>query len=186
MPHTPPPDDPSMDQPGDPGYSPEDAERYSGGGSGEGFERDLQDHASFSRDAGSNWAVYGPADQLQEGKKVEVRRRDGSTTTVTVGPPVDSGGSSIPSGMALHGFTDDGPGSGFARSPQDRVTFSKDADGRWALYGPAALLAEGKPVEVHRRDGSSNVETPGPEANAGDAPLPEGMALRQIVRQYGR
>lgn len=181
MPHTPPHEDPPEQQ-GDPGYDPQDADRFSGGGGG--FEREPQDHVSFSRDAEGKWAVYGPADQLQEGQQVEVRRRDGSTTSVKVGRPATPGGSPVPDGMALHGFADDGPGGGgFARQPQEHVSFSKDADGRWSLYGPEALLAEGKPVEVHRRDGSSSVETPGPAANVGDTPLPEGMALRQIVKQ---
>lgn len=181
MPPTPPPDDP-LHQPDDPGYDPADADRL-GGGDG-GFEREAQDHVTFSRDAAGKWAVYGPAEKLQEGQQVEVQRRDGSTTSVTVGPPASPGGSTIPPGMAFHGFADDGPGGGgFTRSAQDRVTFSKDADGKWALYGPADLLVEGNPVEVHRRDGSSSTETPGPEANAGENPLPEGMALRQIVRQ---
>ncbi len=158
----------------------------SSGGAGS-FAREARDDVIWSQAGNGSWALYGPAGLLHEGETIEVYRKDGSSSTETVGAPVDPGESPLPDGMAMHTNV---PGSktssgNFPRELRTDVGWTRASDGKWALYGPAELLQEGKKVEVYRKNGSSSTEIVGASADPGESPLPEGMALHLNVSSTG-
>lgn len=121
---------------------------------------DQTQQARFKKYRG-RWHVQGPADQLQPGEPVEVHKRNGTTTTVTVADIVQNGGD-----IALASIENDRP------TTRERKAAKADRYREWAdsrdskaeqsfrkADEVASLIPMGQPILVghhsegrHRRD----------------------------------
>ena len=111
--------------------------------------------------------VCGPAGELQPGETVRVHRRDGTTSVEIVEKILD-----LPA-----------PDGKLFAAIRDTVIWRKSELGQhgYVLFGPAGELQPGGTVTVHRRDGTTSIETV--ETVLDDVDAPDGKAFATVVRK---